>query len=564
MPEAHEQSPRETARHCVSEMSRLHMLAVDLGLNAASTARLEAAVASSPQPPAVAAALLGLASEDRIVATCERLYEAPRWHGPSGPAVAPPEGLNVRFLDDRFAVFLADEPDGAVIGLVDPGDQETREALGFAVPGARFRTLPLSAWRASRPEAASFSDPRHTQAAVLDDVERLRDFARDTPVVRLTESLLEQAFLEGASDLHVEQRFDHAQVRFRIDGALRSGQTLDVGTAAALIARIKVLSDLDVAIRRAPQDGRTTVTVRGVPVDLRVSTTPIIHGESLVARLLHRRSVALRLSELGLNDAVVTCVEGMLAKEHGLVLVTGPTGSGKTTTLYAALQQLASGARKILTVEDPVEYVFEGVNQTQVNEAAGVSFATALRAFLRHDPDVILVGEIRDTETARLAVQAALTGHLVLATLHTNDAASAPARLIDMGVEPFLLGGVLLGAVAQRLLPTLCPSCARPRKLSREDRALLRALDMEPDGSGLREANGCAACGGTGRIGRRPIAEAFRVTRSCEEAISRNAPKSEMRAVFAEVATPSLAHEAARCVFAGGADLSEVWRVSSR
>lgn len=542
-------------------VGRALALAQALGLSEMAAARLSAAVSETGQPPAVAASLLGLAGEDAVATAAASLAGTAVHAGPPGDTLAAP--INETFLNAHYARVLGFEDGVWQVGLVDPGDPEIRDALSFALGSVQLHTIALSVWRAGQPtevaeEGASVGG---VGASWTDDAGRLRDFARDTPAVRMVDELLERAFLAKASDVHIEQKSDSTLVRFRIDGSLREIERLTPTLGPALIARVKVLSDLDVASRRAPQDGRTTVSIRGAPVDVRVSTTPTLYGESLVLRLLHRRDVAFDLEQLGFSPAVPALLGDMLERSHGLILVTGPTGSGKTTTLYAALRRLVSEQRKILTIEDPVEYVFEPINQTQVNEAAGVTFASALRSFLRHDPDVILVGEIRDAETARLAVQAGLTGHLVLATLHTNDAVSAPARLADMGVERYLLSGVLIGAVAQRLAASLCPQCVRPAKPSPAAQVQLQRLGVTRPLERLREAPGCQTCGGSGRAGRTPIGEAFRIDEALERMIVEGAPTSALRDHLSRKNFSPLGRDAVDRALNGEIDLAEALRI---
>jgi len=322
-----------------------------------------------------------------------------------------------------------------------------------------------------------------------------------------------------------------------------------------------VLADLDVASTRAPQDGRATLSLRGRPTDLRISTTPTVEGESAVLRILTRQGVDFTLDSLGFDPPLMQTFQTQLRRPYGLILVTGPTGSGKTTTLYAALRRLATRDRKVLTIEDPIEYVFDAINQTQVNEAAGVTFASALRAFLRHDPDVILVGEIRDAETARLAVQAALTGHLVLATLHANDAAGSPARLADLGVERYLLAGVLIGVSAQRLAPKLCERCAAPHAPSPSEIEVFEAHGFARSLLRLRSAPGCAACGGAGRAGRLPLGEIFTIDETMERLISAGAPTADLKAHLAATeGFRSLTHDALRRAAAGEIGPEEAFR----
>jgi len=540
-----------------------------LGLTGSAMERALKASRNSGQPLAVALSLLGMATEEAIAHACATLYDAPIWSMEAPIERIELPGLSVRYLQDRYAVAMADDLGGWSLGLVDPGDTATVEALRFALGHeVAIRTVRLSAWRQVQdlPEARDAPSPSaNTGATWLDDAERLKDIARDAPVVRISDQILERAFLINASDVHIEQKADHTRVRFRIDGILQDQESLAVDLGPALIARIKVLSDLDVAERRAPQDGRTTISVRGAPVDVRISTTPTVFGESLVVRLLTRRDVDYSLERLGLRSSVASGLTHLLGRSHGLLLVTGPTGSGKTTTLYAGLRQLASTRNKILTIEDPVEYVFEDILQSQVNEAAGFTFSTALRSFLRHDPDVILVGEIRDSETARLAVQASLTGHLVLATVHTNDAATTPSRLIDMGVERYLLGDALIGVLAQRLAAQLCAACKTSTPLSAEEREALEQAGLKRRAAPIGRANGCATCGQTGRKGRRAVSELMVCDPEMGELIGSGVPAAVLRQrLVTQPGYASLRTDALDQSAEGWLDWGDAWRLADR
>ncbi|HEY1752019.1 MAG TPA: GspE/PulE family protein [Caulobacteraceae bacterium] len=538
-------------------------LAEALKLDPSQAERLATAVRSAHRRPAVAASLLGLAPDEAIARAMAELYGAPLWDGPAADAPAAPAGLNEKFLAENHAMVLADGPEGCVVGLVDPGSSELRRGVEYAL-GRRvqFRTITFEAWRAASHRSLAGlagADAHDVQA----DAERLKDFASDAPVVRYLDGVLERAIAERASDLHFEQKADRCIVRLRIDGALRDLDPLPGAFGAGVIARAKVLADLDVASTRAPQDGRATLALRGRPTDLRISTTPTVDGESAVLRILTRQGVDFTLASLGFDAGVMAEFEAQLRRPFGLILVTGPTGSGKTTTLYAALRRLATRDRKVLTIEDPIEYVFDAINQTQVNEAAGVTFASALRAFLRHDPDVILVGEIRDSETAKLAVQAALTGHLVLATLHTNDAASAAARLADLGVERYLLAGVLIGVSAQRLAPKLCERCAAPREPTDRETAIFERHHLPRQSLRLREAPGCPACAGAGRHGRLPLGEIFTVDETLERLVSAGAPTADLRAHLATLdGFRPLAEDALRRAAAGEVAVEDAFRTA--
>src|ERR1700733_13407008 len=354
------------------------------------------------------------------------------------------------------------------------------------------------------------SQSQEAEAGVEDndaDVERLKDLASDAPVVRAVNNLITRAAEARASDIHIEPTEDSIQIRFRVDGILREQEPLPGQLKSAFISRIKVMSNLNIAERRLPQDGRLRLAVRGQEIDFRVATSPTIHGEAVVLRILDRSNLALEFEKLGFDEELLVRYRGVLAQPHGILLVTGPTGSGKTTTLYASLAAINLPDRKILTIEDPIEYRLAGINQTQVKPQIGLTFAAALRSFLRQDPDVMMVGEIRDLETAEVAIQSALTGHTILSTLHTNTAAASVTRLLDMRVEPFLITSTLNAVLAQRLVRRLCPKC---REAYEPPKGFLRSLmpgtEIE-DVPVLYDAKGCDACGGTGFRGRLAVME---------------------------------------------------------
>ena len=427
---------------------------------------------------------LGLVSEQALaeaIAESAGLRVATVADYPAEPIAA--DRLSARFLHDAKVLPLRLTAEGAEAAFVDPFDPYPREALAFALGRP---VTPLVA-RASDLEAAleRLYGPAASEAEGADDgadeadLERLKDLSSDAPVVRLVNRLIAKAAELHASDIHIEPTEDGVKVRMRIDGALRAEELLPPQLKSALPSRIKVMAGLNIAERRLPQDGRLRLAVRGHDIDLRVATSPTIHGESVVLRLLDRSNLTLDFDTLGFDQPMTEAFLSVLRRPHGIVLVTGPTGSGKTTTLYAALTVLNTEARKILTVEDPIEYRLAGVNQTQVTPGIGLTFAAALRSFLRQDPDVMMVGEIRDLETAEVAVQAALTGHTILSTLHTNSAASAVTRLLDMGVEPFLITSTLNAVLAQRLVRRLCPDCREPHAPTRE---VLTSLGYQASG----------------------------------------------------------------------------------
>jgi general secretion pathway protein E len=360
-----------------------------------------------------------------------------------------------------------------------------------------------------------------------EDVNHLRDMAFEAPVVRLVNLLVENAIGTEASDIHIEPFEDTLRIRYRVDGILYDQEAPPRRLRDAVTSRIKIMAEMNIAERRLPQDGRIRVTLHGQRIDIRVSTMPTVHGESIVMRLLQRSSVFLPLEKLGFPGDTLHRFEHLIKRPHGIILVTGPTGSGKTTTLYGALDKINSPDRKIITVEDPVEYQLKGVNQIPVKPKIGLTFATGLRHIVRQDPDVILVGEIRDLETAEIAIQAALTGHLVFSTLHTNDAPAAITRLQDMGVEPYLLSSVLEGVLAQRLVRRICAACRIPDVPSVAD---LEALGVEADGATrLYRGAGCQECRNTGYRGRTGIYELFVITEDVRSLMLRRASSREIR-----------------------------------
>jgi general secretion pathway protein E len=382
----------------------------------------------------------------------------------------------------------------------------------------------------------------------LPAVEDLLEAADDAPIIRMLNALLTQAAKDGASDIHIEPYERASAVRFRIDGRLREVVAPNKALHAALISRLKIMAELDIAERRLPQDGRISLRIGGRAIDVRVSTLPSAHGERAVLRLLDKTESKFTLEGLGMGAALLASYARLIQQPHGIVLVTGPTGSGKTTTLYASLQRIDTATTNVLTVEDPVEYELPGIGQTQVNARIELTFAKALRAILRQDPDVIMIGEIRDFETAQIAIQASLTGHLVLATVHTNDAVSSVTRLVDMGVEPFLLSSSLLGTLAQRLVRKLCPACKREERL--------------PDGTSRWHAVGCAACGHTGYKGRTGVYELMVADDALRALIHNRAPELDLRAAAVAGGLRPMREDGERLVRDGVTSLEEVVSVT--
>jgi general secretion pathway protein E len=393
-----------------------------------------------------------------------------------------------------------------------------------------------------------------------EDISQLRDMAFEAPVVRLVNLLIEEAVSSEASDIHIEPSEDNLRVRYRIDGILYDLEAPPRRLQAAVTSRIKLMAELNIAERRLPQDGRIRMTLNGRRVDIRVSSIPTIHGESIVMRLLDRSSVFLPFDKLGFSPATAATFNRLINQPNKIVLVTGPTGSGKTTTLYAALDKINSAEKKIITIEDPVEYQLKGVNQIAVRPKIGLTFSGGLRHIVRQDPDVIMVGEIRDLETAEISVHAALTGHLVFSTLHTNDAPGAITRLQDMGVEPYLIASVLSGVLAQRLVRRICQNCRVPDEPDPGDLLAIGVTDAR--GIRLYRGGGCEACRKTGYKGRVGIYELFTITEEIRSLILRKAATGEIRPVAVEQGMVTLREDAWAKARAGQTTVEEILRVT--
>ena len=490
---------------------------------------------------------LGLVSERGLADAYASLLSLPVTTVDRYPLGAPvlPDLLAAPFLRHARAIPLAADNETVVLAAADPLDPFTPAAIAAAT-GRMVRlevAVPIeleAALNRTYPEQDEHVQDADEDAPLEDDAERLKDLASEAPVIRLVNLLITRAVETQASDIHIEPFEDRLRVRYRYDGVLHEAEPPPRQLAAAITSRIKIMARLDIAERRMPQDGRIKLAVRGHDVDFRVSTIPSLHGETVVLRILDRSAVVFDAEKLGLAPAVISRLQSALALPNGIVLVTGPTGSGKTTTLYTSLLSLNAIARKIVTVENPIEYQLQGINQIQVRAQIGLTFANLLRSILRQDPDIVMVGEIRDGETAQIAVQAALTGHLVLSTLHTNSAAAAVTRLRDMGVEDYLLTAVLRGVMAQRLVRRLCPACSRAEPAAPElvERfALNRRTDLRP--VMLSHAVGCSACRQTGYRGRTAIAEFLDLTPEVERLIFARADQAsiEQTAVAAGMIT---------------------------
>ena len=396
-------------------------------------------------------------------------------------------------------------------------------------------------------------------ASLADSVPETEDLLEqedDAPIIRLINALLAEAIRENASDIHIETFEKDLVVRFRVDGVMREVVRPKRQLAPLLVSRIKVMAKLDIAEKRIPQDGRIGLRIGGREVDVRVSTMPASNGERVVLRLLDKQAGRLQLTGLGMSDADLTRLQEVVHRPHGIFLVTGPTGSGKTTTLYASLSELSTKTMNILTVEDPIEYNLPGIGQTQVNTKADMTFARGLRAILRQDPDVVMVGEVRDLETAEVAVQASLTGHLVMSTLHTNTAVGSVTRLIDMGIEPFLLSSSLVGALAQRLVRVLCPDCCIERQASRSELEFLRESSAS-----VFDAQGCESCGQTGYRGRTGIYEVVVVDDTMRQLIHDQVAEHEL-AGYARRKGPSIRDDGKTKILAGITSVQEILRVT--
>jgi general secretion pathway protein E len=467
--------------------------------------------------------------------------------------------------DDGEAVLVLARSDATIEGIAELKRVLQRPLKTTTVTAERFAAELANAYNRASPVAQLTEDfSRDTDLArLLQDIPKAEDLlgpTSDAPVIRMINALLLQALRERASDIHFEPYEARSVVRFRIDGALADVIEPPRALHAALVSRLKVMASLDIAEKRLPQDGRMALKLGDKSVDVRVSTLPTGPGERVVLRLLDKDAARLDLAALGMSEAALAAVDRLIREPHGIVLVTGPTGSGKTTTLYAAMSRLDRAALNIMTVEDPIEFALDGVGQTQVNPRIDLSFARALRSILRQDPDIIMIGEIRDLETAQIAVQASLTGHLVLATLHTNDAVSAVTRLADMGVEPYLLSSSLLGVLAQRLVRRLCPACREPVPASGGEAAVLAGLGAGP--TRLWRAAGCEACGRSGYRGRTGIYELLLVDDDLRRAIHDRSGEPALRDLAAAKGLRTLAMDGARWLGDGTTSLPELLRVT--
>ncbi len=480
-----------------------------------------------------------------------------------------PESLARRYR----AIPLRDQGERYVVGMADPTDLPALDAISRAMgkpvtlalisETELLRVLPQLYGAVSK--SAELRDALGDTVNTSAPPPLLESSAEDAPVVRLLNAVFTDAARLQASDIHFEPEESGLRVRLRVDGVLREHLRLDSRLTPLIASKLKVMANLDIAERRLPQDGRMHLALEGKAYDVRMATMPVQDGESVVLRLLDQQTVLLRFNELGMPRNIETSLQDIMHRPYGLFLVTGPTGSGKSTTLYAALNEINSVERKIFTVEDPVEYRLQGISQVQVHPRIGLDFARVLRTILRQDPDVIMVGEIRDHETAEIAARAALTGHLVLATLHTNDAVGAFTRLQELEVEPFLIGSAVLGVMAQRLVRRICPSCkAEDKEVSPAERAAFAdRLGVPPDFVTFFRGKGCNTCNFTGYRGRQPVFELIRMAPSLRAAILGNSRAALLEAANQQQQFTLLREEAMRLVWEGITTLAEMVRVTS-
>jgi general secretion pathway protein E len=520
------------------------------------------------------ASKLGLISDRDLAQAYAEVLNAPLVAPedfPAEPVAA--QHTQPAYLKRARIIPIAETETTLVAAMADPLDDSGVRALEFAVGKIVERRAAVPSdidaaherlYSRGRSAIDEISDAAGEREDVdrESDLERLKDLASEAPVIRLVNTLVSRAVEMRASDIHIESVEAGLRVRYRIDGVLKEMETPPARLRSAIISRIKIMAKLNIAERRLAQDGRIRLAVRGKEIDFRVSTTPAIHGESVVLRILDRGNLALDFEALGFDDSQLPTFLECLLRPHGIVLVTGPTGSGKTTTLYAALTRLNAPESKILTAEDPVEYVLNGVNQVQMKPDIGLTFATALRSFLRQDPDIMMIGEIRDLETAQIAVQAALTGHLVLSTVHTNDAASAMTRLLDMGIENYLLTSTINAVLAQRLVRRLCPQCRAPFRPEPELVRRLELAALTDAGPTLYRPAGCPACNGSGYAGRTMILELMVTDDTIRSMVLRRAEAREIQGAAVQGGMQTMYAHGMRKALAGITTFEEILRVT--
>ncbi len=514
---------------------------------------------------------LGFISEEDLIPLLSTYLGVEAVHRRDFPtAPVPLGGLNLKFLKHAKVLPLAQQNGTLTVAMSDPADYYAIQALQLATglqiePRlARERDV-LEGLETIYGGATADGTPAEPADAELEifsddeeDVNHLRDLASEAPVIRFVNLLISRAVEQRASDIHIEPFENELKVRYRIDGVLHDVEAPARRLQAAIVSRIKIMAKLNIAERRLPQDGRIKLRLMGREIDLRVSTLPTLYGESVVLRILDRSSIVVTLGSLGFPEDTLAQFDRLITKPYGMILVTGPTGSGKTTTLYGALDKINSPEKKIITIEDPVEYQLFGVNQIHVKPQIGLTFANGLRSIVRQDPDVIMVGEIRDAETAEIAIQAALTGHLVFSTLHTNDAAGAVSRLLEMGVEDYLLASSLLGVLAQRLVRQVCKKCRQPAELAA---GVLREIGGD-GGAQAVEGKGCEECSQTGYRGRSGIYELLLVNEVVRPLILKRSSADIIRDAAVQQGMRTLREDGWQKVRTGVTTVAEVVRVT--
>lgn len=492
---------------------------------------------------------------------------------PASPACA--ELISENFLKQHSVIPLDFSNGILTLAMLDPSDQFVIKSTRLASGAEQVKPVVISKTDLDSLFDQFYGDGQSQLGKIADqiadsgsdndtDVEQLRDMASEAPVIRLVNLLIQRACKSNASDIHIEPFHDKLRVRFRCDGLLQEVEAPPAHLSAAVISRIKIMAHMNIAERRLPQDGRIDLRVQGQTIDIRVSSIPTVHGESVVMRILQRDSLVLDFESLGMSGEPLARFKSALEKPNGMILVTGPTGSGKSTTLYTAMQGLNTEQRKIITVEDPVEYQLEGVNQIQVRSSIGLDFATTLRSIVRQDPDIIMVGEMRDLETAKICIQSALTGHLVLSTLHTNEAAGSITRLLDMGVEDYLLTSTLLCVVSQRLVRKLCQHCAESFEPMPEllERLSWNSGETIDPGSKLYNPVGCEHCRNSGYNGRIAISEVLPVDDIIRRQIMLNCDAKELQQLAVEHGMKTMYTDGCIKALAGLTTLEEVLRVT--
>ncbi len=518
-------------------------------------------------------ARMGIASDTDIAGVLSEVLDIPLASKAEFPAEnITGELISERFLKEQKVFPLAIDEQQIVVAMSDPIDVETQQAISMACDRAISVKVGIASEISSSIDQL-FGERTSQMDQILDDVgleeisdeevDHLKDLASEAPVIRLVNLIMQRAVEQHASDIHIEPFEGQLKVRYRIDGVLKEAESPAKQFAAAIISRIKIMAKLDIAERRLPQDGRIRTRLQGVEFDMRISTIPTMHGESVVIRLLNQESVVLDFASLGFSQKICDKLIEILRQPHGMVLITGPTGSGKTTSLYTALNQLNQPNRKIITVEDPIEYQLEGINQIQAKSSIGLTFASALRSIVRQDPDVIMVGEMRDLETAEICIKSALTGHLVLSTLHTNDAASSITRLIEMRVEDYLLTSTLNAIIAQRLVRVLCNHCKQPQQAPQKfiDDCHKNHIDAATNVQ-IYSAKGCNECSGTGYTGRTCIVELLCLDDEIKKRILEHADSNELQNIAINNGMQTMYQDGLTKVLNGVTTLEEITRIT--